>query len=504
MALPHYRITVLTVLFFLCSFSAETVSSSIARIDNSPIHVKKNYNPESILSKAKTNSAPLLQSHHHSMSSRTLVINVIADLCPHGMLPLAYGIMKGPTGIIPALLLLVFFGSLSAYTMTSYATLARDTKSSTISEIWGKLVSEKTKYMADLSLLALCFGCCVFYSAFIGDIFSALFSALGVTGILAKRSVLLTLISSFVLLPLCQLEDISALSFSSILGVFGIFYTFVFHILRYLDKSYAPKGGEFYLKLATKSRPEWPTPLFSIWKVNKGTLQLVNMLGVAFLAHYNAINYYKELDQSTIAKYSKAITIGFGIAMTCFIGMMIIGYLLFGTTVQPLILNNFHRTDDMLATLARLATGLAITFAYPLMFAGLKTSLQSLLTTATSSVAPPHDGKNKKQTNITKTKLNSFKLIAIPIVLSLITGIAIKCGEEDVSLVLGVVGSILGCTVAYILPGYLNLLYLRKFVPNASTTESLKSWLLIVLGSVFSVLGVWVTLDSAGGHGHSH
>ena len=47
-----------------------------------------------------------------------------------------------------------------------------------------------------------------------------------------------------------------------------------------------------------------------------------------------------------------------------------------------------------------------------------------------------------------------------------ITGIAMKCGEEDVSLVLGVVGSVLGCTIAYILPGYLQLAYFKKYVPN--------------------------------------
>ena len=42
------------------------------------------------------------------------------------------------------------------------------------------------------------------------------------------------------------------------------------------------------------------------------------------------------------------------------------------------------------------------------------------------------------------------KQAAIVAALSLITAIAFKCGEEDVSVVLG---SVLGCGVAYVLPG---------------------------------------------------
>ena len=45
------------------------------------------------------------------------------------------------------------------------------------------------------------------------------------------------------------------------------------------------------------------------------------------------------------------------------------------------------------------------------------------------------------------------KQAAIVAALSLITAIAFKCGEEDVSVVLGIVGSVLGCGVAYVLPG---------------------------------------------------
>ena len=362
----------------------------------------------------------------------------MADLSPHGMLPLAFGMAQGgPSGIIPSIVATAIFGAMSASTMIKYATLAAEHKVDSIGELWSRLINPKTRWVAELSIFSLCAGCCIFYSAFIGDIFGALVTSLGVKGFLAKRWVVLAAMSSIVLLPLCMLEDLSALQFSSFLGVVGILYTVAFHIRRLLDKSYTP-GADFLETMAQKLQPSWPSPKFTTWRTNKGTLVLVNLLCVAFLAHYNAIAYFKELDQATPRRYSTAIAAGFGTAFSIFVVMMLVGYSIFGSAAQPLILNNFHRSADALATLARLATGLAITFAYPLMFAGVKSSMYNLLPTPAGPPTPSH--KSSKQL------MSTAVLVGI-------TSVAFKCGEEDVSFVLGIVGSVLGCGVAYILPG---------------------------------------------------
>lgn len=64
------------------------------------------------------------------------------------------------------------------------------------------------------------------------------------------------------------------------------------------------------------------------------------------------------------------MTISFGVFST----MMLFGFRTFGGAAQTLLLNNYHRTDDPLASLARLATGFSILCGFPLMFAALKTS----------------------------------------------------------------------------------------------------------------------------------
>jgi len=309
--------------------------------------------------------------------------------------------------------------------------------------------------------------------------------------------------------------DLSALQFSSKLGVGGIFFTFLFHALRLIDGKYA-HGSKFLATMSAKAQPSWPTPKFSLWNVNQGTLVLVNMLCVGFLAHYNAINYYKELSNSTPKRYQTAIVSGFSIAMTVFSGMMIIGYSLFGNQVQPLILNNFHRTDDVLATCARFATGLAIISAYPLMFAALKSSLYTLLPTgagAASGVKANANSNSKQsasamhQSTVSSPSSTTVKQAAVVTALAAITSIAFKCSEDDVSIVLGIVGSVLGCGVGYILPAVLKLSHMRirkRAGLKNGVAEVAVNHLLVMIGLVFGAMGVWITLQTAGQHSHDH
>ena len=56
------------------------------------------------------------------MSPSIFFLNLLADLTPHGMLPLAYGIAAGGgTGLVPALAIMVLFAVLSWYGLMSYA-----------------------------------------------------------------------------------------------------------------------------------------------------------------------------------------------------------------------------------------------------------------------------------------------------------------------------------------------------------------------------------------------
>ena len=417
-----------------------------------------------------------------------VIFNIVADLCPHGMLPLAFGLSQGGLiGIIPATMTLLIFGSLSGFAMKTYVRLASEHKVTSISGIWAKVVGQKTRWMVSASLFALCFGCCIFYSAFVGDIFTILASTLPVGDFLKQRTTVLVILTLGMIMPLCLLEDLSALEPTAKLGVVGIFYTTCFTLLRAMDGSYAP-GSEFIKDMEVDKQPSWPEKL-GLWNYSvSGILVLVNMLCVAFLAHYNAISYYEEIPNRTPQKFSKAVNRGFLTSMLVFLSMMFAGHSLFGAAAQPLLLNNFHPSKDVLATGARIAIGMAIVFAYPLMFNALKNALYNLFPSQFHQYCDkgvPTQGCRRKR----KTALLA--------ILAVISAIGVECGEEDVSLVLGLVGSVLGTSFAYTLPGYLAMKNMRlrksKGLKN-QPRDILLSHIVVPVGVIFGAAGVALTL----------
>lgn len=241
--------------------------------------------------KAVAHKAATAAGHHdeHGLSIGSLAINIMADLCPHGMLPLAYGMASdGGTGIAPALTLLVTFGMLSAYTLISIARACEETGAYSFRGVWSRTLNPKSAWVIDAGITLLCFGCCIFYSAFIGDLSAALAQALGAPSPFQNRWVCLVLLHIFPLLPLCLMRDLSSLQYSSIVGVLGILYTTSFVVKRQLDGSYQ-QGGKFHALIDALYRPSKPShsALEKAFRLGPGAVSLMNMACVAFTTHYN-------------------------------------------------------------------------------------------------------------------------------------------------------------------------------------------------------------------------
>jgi hypothetical protein len=187
------------------------------------------------------------------MGAYTAILNLVADLCPHGMLPVAYGMAAGGgTGIAVAPALLLFFGTVSMYTMVSLGRACQATKQYSFAGVWRELVGPESAWVLELSMAVLTFGCCVFYSAFIGDLFSSLLGAIPrLPGIFKKRWVDLMILSIFPILPLCLMKNLSALQFTSFGGLLSVLYTVFFVLKRSMDGSYAP-GGRFFALIPMK------------------------------------------------------------------------------------------------------------------------------------------------------------------------------------------------------------------------------------------------------------
>ena len=93
-----------------------------------------------------------------------------------------------------------------------------------------------------MAVLFLSVGASLAYVCILGDVFSSLIPSL-------SRTQAILAIASLVLMPLVLLRDLSALSFSSILGFAAVMYTAVFVVLRAVDGTYA-EGGKYIESLA--------------------------------------------------------------------------------------------------------------------------------------------------------------------------------------------------------------------------------------------------------------
>jgi hypothetical protein len=67
----------------------------------------------------------------------------------------------------------------------------------------------KSAWVVDAAIFALCFGVCVMYGCFLGDLFSSLLSLVGsLPAALTTRTAAILGITSTILLPLCLLKDL--------------------------------------------------------------------------------------------------------------------------------------------------------------------------------------------------------------------------------------------------------------------------------------------------------
>jgi amino acid permease len=439
-----------------------------------------------------------LEEHSgHKLTPLMSFTNILADLSPHGMLPLAYGLASSPgsTGALSSFLILTTFALLGWYSLHSMARAkvlssshpSTDSLQSVHSSLPFSSTAVRTSLLPTLFPLLLTSGCCLFYSAFLGDILTPLLTA--TTGLTLSRSQILTTLSLTLLLPLCLQNDLSCLQTSSIAGLLGVLYTVAFLFYHaFLSKTYHPNGSMYNLMkdlghthLHLLSNPLPPTPLL---KVSKGTLNLMNMACVAFACHYNGVKYYNELDNpihtstknsdvTQVNKYSKIMLTSFLSTLLIFLTTMYSGAMTFGSSSQALILNNFHPNLDKYASLARFGTAVAIVSGYPLMFSGYRSALFDLFNV------------NAKRDENARKIMSVASLTAFTVGACFVT-------EHELGTILGVVGAVFGSGVVYVLPGVWNMCAGEKM--RLFRGERGFNVALIAAGIVLAGMGSYVSL----------
>jgi amino acid permease len=181
---------------------------------------------------------------------------------------------------------------------------------------------------------------------------------------------------------------------------------------------------------------------------------LLGILGTAFLAHYNAARFYKDLapgpDGKKGGRFLAVSVAGFTAAAVLMSVVMVGGFLTFGSSSSGLILNSYAATDA-LATAARSAIGLSLITSFPIVFFSVRDQLLGVV----------GDKLAKRATE------GSNYAIMTAVILAMLTATALKL--TDLSKVAGFVGAIFGIFLIYVAPPLMALRARQKGMSGFQT-----------------------------------
>jgi amino acid permease len=348
--------------------------------------------------------------------------------------------------------------------------------------LWSRTLGRGTTWVVDGMIAALCLACCIIYSAILGDIFTSLLEQFGPILVAAQfnhRMTNVVAITVTLLLPMSLLKNLSALAFTSLLGFGSILYTVVFITIRAMDGTYQLGTGRFAEDGVVVDLPPSLSPS-KWWKMDVASLVLISTYGLAYVAHYNAPTFYRELTDTNSQRFTVVVSASYAILMVLYAVTMVAGYSTFGDHCHGNILLNYHPSDG-LATLGRLATGFSILFGFPLVVTGAREGLVSCL----GSLGFAGWGSDKNH------------VVLVVIILTFVTVVA--CTVKDVSLVVGVTGATMGSAIVYICPA---LLYTRavRLVKGADSIEYRAArWnlALVPFGVAIAALGVYMMVKES-------
>jgi len=433
-----------------------------------PVSNKKGQPPPTTTSTATTEG---------QSTTTASVFNLVNNVAGAGILTLSAGMASG-SGWIPAIMICVGLGTLSAHSFSIIGEACEMTGEETFKGLWSKTIGDSTTYLVDAMIALMCLACCVIYSGILGDVFTPLLDGMGFPDQFNSRTSNILAITTAVLFPLSLIKDLSALAFTSILGFSAIMYTVIFIVIRALDGSYTVGTGRFAIEGVLAGMPSFEH--MSLFNVDFSSLVLASNLGLAFIAHYNAPSYYRSLQDTNSKRFRSMVNIAFSIIVSLYTVTMTAGYWTFGEACQGNILLNYH-PNDILSTLGRFATGLSILFGFPLVACGARESIASLA----SSFGYTSFGSNE---------YHAFLVFGI---LSLVT--AISCTVKDISLVVGVTGAALGSLIVYVCPSIIyTKAVLRCFGKGSPEhNRAKKNLALVPFGLSIACLGCFMTVKES-------
>jgi amino acid permease len=403
------------------------------------------------------------------------VASITKNLVGAGVLSLSGGIAifsNSPRAIYVAIVWIVLLGAMFGFFCLLIAKAGATTGCKNLSyrEIWEKTMGQQGGLAVSLVSTLLPAQGNLSYATVLSYTLKSLLEAFHVHW--SRVSCLLFLTVS-VLLPLCMMKNIDALSPFSTIGVASIGVVMISMIIRCVDGTYRP-GGKYYADIVDFH------PSFGkeneMWTIK--VLPFVCMVFQSYVMHYNAPRFYTELRDASVSRFTKTVGFSFGTASMMYISIAAAGFLTFGGNSSSYILNNYS-PKDYLANVSRVGVFFSTLLIYPLAFIGVRDGLLDVFQ------LPPEWQ--------TPRNMNIFTIS----VLSILTIFSILF--NDLGLINAVGGGALATLLCFVFPA---LMY-RQVITNAATKcpgeiqESCLALFLMVIGVFLGSVGVYQSIIEA-------
>jgi amino acid permease len=217
-----------------------------------------------------------------------MIFNLVKSIVGAGVLGLPAGIAAfGSSGqaLIPSFVLILSIGVLSSYGFSLIGRVCAYTEARSYREAWEKSVSTTSGWVPAAACFLVTLGSVLAYSMILSDTIPQLVKAF--TGFAITRTQALLSLTSFVLLPLCLMKDLSSLAPFSLLGIAGMTWVTISMTIRFFDGTYSV-GGKFYEQLSPQFVPSFEKVGILDMVSNPNIFLLISMLATSFMAHYSA------------------------------------------------------------------------------------------------------------------------------------------------------------------------------------------------------------------------
>jgi len=364
---------------------------------------------------------------------------------------------------------MAILGGISAYSFWVIGRICSQTGQSTYAGAFGQVFGRNRVWIVSASIIVNCLAVCMIFCIIIADNSRRVALAAGLSGLMANRAVLLSLIALLLLLPLSLLHSLAALAPFSALGVMGVCFTAAFCVLRFGQGAYEPDGQ--FIDVA-------PAPP-SFGKVGTRTLpafMLTSMLATSFMGHFSAPRFFCELERPTVQRFAVLTAYGFGAAFLIMGLLMTFGFLTFGGSCEGLILNNYAVTDN-LAIASRVGVLASIICSFPILLSACRDDLLHLTL---------------------KSRPTTAQRTAATVAIVFVSA-AVGASFDDLGFLVAFGGAVLATALVYVFPSAMLIAALRPIVRSgkASSGEQLEYGLnlgLCVMGIALAGLGAVVTV----------